>query len=105
MRCIRLWTDPEGISRFEEGCLVLKNGSPVNLLSEQFPAKPRWPGKIPHPWPGENPPPDRGVIKEKPPFFASSAGLLAGRNLCPSIEGNWIERLETAFTNDDSHAA
>ena len=66
---------------------------------------PRWPGKIPHPWPGENPPPDRGVIKEKPPFFASSAGLLAGRNLCPSIEGNWIERLETAFTNDDSHAA
>ena len=39
MRCIRLWTDPEGISRFEEGCLVLKNGSPVNLLSEQFPAK------------------------------------------------------------------
>ena len=29
----------------------------------------RWAGKIPHPWPGENPPPDRGVIKGKPPFL------------------------------------
>ena len=39
MRCIRLWTDSEGISRFEEGSIVLKNGSPVNLLSEKFPTK------------------------------------------------------------------
>jgi quercetin dioxygenase-like cupin family protein len=39
MRCIRLWTDSEGISRFEEGGIVLKNGSPVNLLSEKFPTK------------------------------------------------------------------
>ena len=36
MRCIRLWTDSEGISRFEEGSIVLKNGSPVNLLSDKF---------------------------------------------------------------------
>lgn len=39
MRCIRLWTDSEGISRFEEGGIVLKNGSPVNLLSEKFQTK------------------------------------------------------------------
>jgi quercetin dioxygenase-like cupin family protein len=39
MRCIRLWTDSEGISCFEEGSIVLKNGSPVNLLSEKFPTK------------------------------------------------------------------
>jgi hypothetical protein len=39
MRCIRLWTDSEGISRFEEGSIVLKNGSPVNFLSEKFPTK------------------------------------------------------------------
>ena len=36
MRCIRLWTDSEGISLFEEGSIVLKNGSPVNLLSDKF---------------------------------------------------------------------
>ena len=39
MRCIRLWTDAQGISRFDEGRLALKNGSPVNLLSEKFPTK------------------------------------------------------------------
>lgn len=39
MRCIRLWTDAEGQSCFEEGRLALKAGSPVNLLSDQFSAK------------------------------------------------------------------
>lgn len=39
MRCIRLWTDASGISRFEDGKLVLKTGSPVNLLSEKLPTK------------------------------------------------------------------
>ncbi len=39
MRCIRLWSDSEGNSRFEEGEIALKSGSPVNLLSDQFSAK------------------------------------------------------------------
>lgn len=39
MRCIRLWSDADGNSRFEEGTLALKSGSPVNLLSDVFPAK------------------------------------------------------------------
>lgn len=39
MRCIRLWSDTEGNSCFEEGKLALKSGSPVNLLSDKFSAK------------------------------------------------------------------
>jgi quercetin dioxygenase-like cupin family protein len=39
MRCIRLWSDSEGNSRFEEGEITLKSGSSVNLLSDQFSAK------------------------------------------------------------------
>lgn len=39
MRCIRLWTDAEGISRFEEGSIALNDGSPVNLLSGKFSTK------------------------------------------------------------------
>jgi quercetin dioxygenase-like cupin family protein len=39
MRCIHLWTDTQGISRFDEGRLALKDGSPVNHLSEKFPVK------------------------------------------------------------------
>ena len=39
MRCIRLWSDAEGNSCFEEGKLALKSGSPVNLLSDKFSAK------------------------------------------------------------------
>ena len=39
MRCIRLWTDAEGVSRFEEGRIALKDGSSVNFLSEKFPAR------------------------------------------------------------------
>lgn len=39
MRCIRLWSDAEGHSCFEEGTLAMKSGSPVNLLSDVFPAK------------------------------------------------------------------
>lgn len=39
MRCVRLWGDAEGHSRFEEGTVVMKSGSPVNLLSAVFPAK------------------------------------------------------------------
>jgi quercetin dioxygenase-like cupin family protein len=39
MRCIRLWTDAEGISRFEEGRVALKDGGTVNFLSDKFPTK------------------------------------------------------------------
>lgn len=39
MRCIRLWSDSEGNSQFEEGRIVLKSGSPVNLLSDVLAAK------------------------------------------------------------------
>lgn len=39
MRCIRLWSDAEGNSQFEEGCIALKSGSPVNLLSGVLAAK------------------------------------------------------------------
>jgi len=39
MRCIRLWTDSEGISRFEEGRVGLKDGGTVNFLSDKFPTK------------------------------------------------------------------
>ena len=36
MRCIRFWTDAEGISRFEEGRIALKDGGTVNFLSDKF---------------------------------------------------------------------
>jgi hypothetical protein len=39
MRCIRLWTDAEGTSGFEEGRIALKDGGTVNFLSDKFPAK------------------------------------------------------------------
>ncbi|HBI83939.1 hypothetical protein G3I67_09880 [Orrella sp. NBD-18] len=39
MRCIRLWTDSEGQSCFEEGRIAMKSGSPVNLLSDKFATK------------------------------------------------------------------
>lgn len=39
MRCIRLWSDSDGNSCFEEGRLVMKAGNAVNLLSDKFSAK------------------------------------------------------------------
>lgn len=39
MRCIRLWSDSDGNSCFEEGRLVMKAGHTVNLLSDKFSAK------------------------------------------------------------------
>lgn len=39
MRCIRLWSDSNGNSCFEEGGIATKLGSPVNLLSDKFQAK------------------------------------------------------------------
>ena len=39
MRCIRLWSDAEGNSCFEEGKLALTSGSSVNFLSDKFSAK------------------------------------------------------------------
>ncbi len=38
MRCVRLWTDQEGLSEFEEGTLVLKSGKNESLLSEKMQA-------------------------------------------------------------------
>lgn len=32
-------------------------GIPIAQLDEAHHRHPRWPGKIPHPWPGQNPPP------------------------------------------------
>lgn len=39
MRCVRIWSDSEGNSQFEEGSIALKSGSPVNLLSSVLSAK------------------------------------------------------------------
>ncbi len=39
MRCIRLWSDSNGNSCFEEGSIATKAGSPVNFLSDKFQAK------------------------------------------------------------------
>lgn len=39
MRCIRLWTDSEGKSQFEEGSLAMKSGGPAKLLSDVLAAK------------------------------------------------------------------
>jgi quercetin dioxygenase-like cupin family protein len=39
MRCIRLWSDSDGNSCFEEGRLVMQAANEVNLLSDKFSAK------------------------------------------------------------------
>lgn len=76
-----------------------------SLAYQMKAARPRWPGKIPHPWPGQNPPPPDRLALLQPVAGEQSRWQDVTLPLRPSKGSMEGERLETKQTNHSRHAA